>query len=288
MSNITRILPVLTHIQTNLDQDLSLETLADGANLSPFHFHRLFQEVIGETVKQYTQRLRLERAAYELKLRQETILDVALSNGYQNHETFSRAFKRHFGMTPKSYRRHFRLAEEPLSGPQGHLLNHDTAEFRISSVRVQALRPISVAFIRNLGPYETVDTTLFDQLQKWAADRDWLTDDSLLLAIGHDDPTVTPAEKLRYDACLEVPEPFPPDGRIGHQETPTGLFAAVTYVGPYGPVMEQAYSAIFHHMMRLKHYTLIGLPAIEIYRTTRINPSYALNETDIYLPVVKR
>src|SRR6185295_8417384 len=104
-NDIERLLPVLVHIQTNLDQDLSLEALANRAGLSPFHFHRLFRSAIGETLKQYTQRLRLERAAGRLVINDATILDVALDSGFQSHETFSRQFKRRFQVTPKSYRR---------------------------------------------------------------------------------------------------------------------------------------------------------------------------------------
>jgi AraC family transcriptional regulator len=65
-NEIERLLPVLVHIQANLDQDLSLEVLATRVQLSPFHFHRLFRSAVGETLKQYTQRLRLERAANRL------------------------------------------------------------------------------------------------------------------------------------------------------------------------------------------------------------------------------
>jgi transcriptional regulator GlxA family with amidase domain len=59
-----RLLPILVYIQANLDQDLALGTLATLANLSSYHFHRLFRATVGETLKQYVQRLRLEQAAY--------------------------------------------------------------------------------------------------------------------------------------------------------------------------------------------------------------------------------
>lgn len=67
-SNTERLLPILVHIQADLEQDLALDTLATLAHLSPYHFHRLFRATVGETVKQYVQRLRLEQAAFRLKL----------------------------------------------------------------------------------------------------------------------------------------------------------------------------------------------------------------------------
>jgi AraC family transcriptional regulator len=51
---LEKLLPVLVHIQANLDEDLSLDAVAKRAQLSPFHFHRLFRAAIGETLKQYT------------------------------------------------------------------------------------------------------------------------------------------------------------------------------------------------------------------------------------------
>lgn len=284
------ILPVLIYIQTHLDDDLSLEMIARKVGLSPFYFHRLFQQFTGETLKKYTQRLRLERAAFELKIRDASILDVALSTGYRSHETFSRAFRRQFGLTPLSYRQtHGRLlhSESLNSDKPRKVLNRQATHFQVSAMRVQKLTSFVVAFIRHLGDYADVDPRLYDELILWTQDHGFYNGKNLLLAIGHDDPTITPTEKVRFDACIEVPRAFPPQGRIGCQEVPAGWYATLTYVGPYGPIMEAAYSAIFHGVMQLRGYRLVGLPALEIYRTTRITPDYDLNETDIYLPLEK-
>lgn len=284
------ILPVLIYIQTHLEGDLSLETIAGRVGLSPFYFHRPFQQFTGETLKKYTQRLRLERAAFELKIRDASILDVALSSGYRSHETFSRAFGRQFGLTPLSYRQtHGRLlhTESLSSGEPRKVLNRQATHFQVSTMRVQKLTSFVVAFIRHLGDYVDVDPHLYDELIVWARHRGFYNGDNLLLGIGHDDPAITPTEKLRFDACIEVPRSFPSERRIGCQQVPAGWYATVTYVGPYGPIMEAAYSAIFHGVMQLRGYRLVGLPALEIYRTTRITPEYDLNETDIYLPLEK-
>ena len=95
---------LLVHIQAHLDEDLSLDVLSAKASLSPAHFQRTFQALIGETPKNYVARLRLERAAFRLLIQEARLLDIALDCGFQNHETFSRAFRRRFGMPPSSYR----------------------------------------------------------------------------------------------------------------------------------------------------------------------------------------
>ena len=286
-----RLLPILIHIQTHLEDDLSLEALAQQADLSPFHFHRIFRGALGETVKQYVQRLRLERAAYFLKIQDAAVIDVAFSLGYRTHETFSRAFRRQFGVTPKEYRRTHRFArhvEEHIPPALSQVLNEQTTHYEISRVSVRKLDEIGLAFIRHLGPYVDADAGSFARLTTWTQANGLYRGDNLLIGIGHDDPNVTPADKVRYDACIEVSEPIAPTGDIGHQTLPAGNYATVTYVGPYGETMYQAYGALFAQMQNHPRYTLIGLPVVEIYRTTHINPDYVLNQTDIFIPVEER
>ena len=98
------ILQLLREIGRRLDRDVSLDALAARAGWSPFHLHRAFRRLVGETPKQYTQRLRLERAAAALVTTAEPIAGIAAGAGFASHEVFTRAFRRHFGRTPSAYR----------------------------------------------------------------------------------------------------------------------------------------------------------------------------------------
>jgi AraC family transcriptional regulator len=98
------ILQLLREIRGRLDGDVSLSAMAARAGWSPFHFHRAFRRVTGETPKQYTQRLRLERAATTLVTSDEAIVSIAAGAGFASHEVFTRAFRRHFERTPAAYR----------------------------------------------------------------------------------------------------------------------------------------------------------------------------------------
>jgi AraC family transcriptional regulator len=99
-----RMQPVLEFAAAHLDEDLSLTALAARAGLSAFHLHRVFSAAAGETPKQFTLRLRLERAALLLLRGEDSVLNVALSCGFGSHEAFCRAFRRHFGTGPRAYR----------------------------------------------------------------------------------------------------------------------------------------------------------------------------------------
>ncbi|MCP5099299.1 MAG: AraC family transcriptional regulator [Chloroflexi bacterium] len=287
MEHTIRLLPTLVYIQSHLAEDLALERLAGYADLSPFHFHRLFHDTIGETLKQYTLRLRLERAAYALRLQDGSILDIALNCGFHSHETFSRAFKRWFGSTPRQFRQgNGRFPATPSSN--SHLLNQMTTEYQLSKVTIQQRHPIHVAFLRHIGDYTKVDPELFDHLVAWAKASNKFSPTHALIGVAHDAPTITPVDKLRFDACIEVAAPIEPFAPIGYQIIPGGAYAIASYIGPFNHTLSQAYVEMFTQIMQLKNVEFVGLPAVEIYRTTTINPDYALNHTDICLPVIKK
>ena len=99
-----RVQPAMAFAARHLDDDLSLTTLSGQTGLSPFHLHRLFAQVAGETPKQFALRLRLGRGASMLLTSRDSVLSIALACGFGSHESFTRAFGRQFGMTPTHYR----------------------------------------------------------------------------------------------------------------------------------------------------------------------------------------
>ena len=278
------MIPLLVHIQANLDGDLGLAAISRRARLSPFHLQRRFKAAVGETPKAYTSRLRLERAAFQLLVHDAKVIEVALECGYRSHETFTRAFRRRFGRSPSEYRELQRkAARRPEGGAPAETLDLSGQRYELSATRVVRLRPQHLAFRRHVGPYESVPETLFDELERWARRRR-LAGPRVFLGIGHDAPITTPPERLRFDAALVVPGPFERAGRIGYQLFPGGLHAVTTHAGP-DDTLPLAYAAIFPRVTALRGYRLVGLPAVEIYHSARVNARYALEHTDICLPV---
>jgi len=96
-------------MQGHLRQDLSVETLAERACLSPRHFMRRFKDVFGTTPATFVEDLRLHEARERLMLPEQTIETVADSVGFKSDDAFRRAFERRFGLQPSSYRKHFSL-----------------------------------------------------------------------------------------------------------------------------------------------------------------------------------
>ncbi len=104
---------VAARIETELDGPLSLTALAATAHLSPHHFARLFRALTGDSVMGYVRARRLARAVELLACDKSSILDVALACGFGSNEALTRAFRRHFGLTPGAYRRNAPLLHLP-------------------------------------------------------------------------------------------------------------------------------------------------------------------------------
>lgn len=278
----------LTYIQANLDGDLSLEALATVAGCSSPYFARRFADVMAETPKQYTSRLRLERAALRLVLLDDGVLDVALDCGFSCHETFSRAFRRRFGVAPNAFRQKGRL---PRAAEQELPQRVDAATtVSLSSTVVRTLQPMSLAYIRHTGPYEHVPIDLWDKLIDWARRHD-IPAPYVLLGIAHDAPGFTKPEKLRFDAAIRVPNEFRGEFRSGkrvaHQSFAGGLFAFTTSVGPFTS-LPVAYGEIFARVRNDQSLECIGLPCLEFYRVNRVVADLAIVNTEIAIPVRRR
>src|SRR5262245_40475030 len=99
-----RILRVQLFIEDHLDEELTLDRLARIAHFSRYHFHRIFKALVGEPVNEHVRRLRLEAAAVVLKTTDRGVLEIALAAGYDTHESFTRAFRQMFGVSPSQFR----------------------------------------------------------------------------------------------------------------------------------------------------------------------------------------
>lgn len=275
---------LLVYIQAHLDQDLSLAALGDRASLSPAHLQRVFKAAVGETPKGYVTRLRVERAAFCLLAHETAVGEIAASCGFQNPETFIRAFRRRFDKSPREYRLSGRADVAGWNKERRETLT--APHFELSQTRLVVIRPTHVAFRRHVGPYEDVPESLFDELERWATRRR-LPGPRTWAGIGHDAPITTPAAQLRFDAALVVPGPFEPSGLVGYQLIAGGPHAVTTHVGPY-ETLGAAYARIFPRLSEFREYEFVGLPALEVYQAARISVRFALNHTDICLPMRRK
>ncbi len=234
-----RMMEVLLYIQRNLDGDLSPETLAEQACFSVVHFHRIFKGMIGESLKEHVRRLRLERSAYRLCYTESSVIDIALDAGFESPETFSRAFKKRFLISPSDFRNNSRAMLAP--GGEGKINYHPNpsiAEFELDKtphtckVDIRIREETQVVFIRHLGPY-------FEVQIAW--------------------------EKIRYDACFSVTEEVKTPPEMGMQIIPGGKFAVTTHYGSYEGI-HAAYRELYGKWLPSSGYQLKNsVPTFEKY-----------------------
>jgi AraC-like DNA-binding protein len=93
-------------IENRIYEKLTADCIASSVFVSKYHYQRLFQSIMGESVMNYVKKRKLTIAGKELAESDTTILDIALKYGYSSHEAFTRAFKAYMGVTPVDYRRY--------------------------------------------------------------------------------------------------------------------------------------------------------------------------------------
>ncbi len=105
MSYLQQVQAAVEYVELNLDDELSLASVSAQAGLSQWHFQRIFKALTNETLKTYIRSRRLAEALRKLTSTDERIIDIALGAGFESQESFSRAFKSAFGMTPMASRK---------------------------------------------------------------------------------------------------------------------------------------------------------------------------------------
>jgi AraC family transcriptional regulator len=128
---------------------------------------------------------------------------------------------------------------------------------------MRELPPMRLVFLRHVGPYGEVGAT-WGRLMMWAGMRGLLGPGMKMIGIVHDDPDVTPPEKVRYDAAVVVTRPVEPQGDVGAMELPGGPYAVFTHRGPYDE-LGKTYQAIYGGWLPRSGRQLRDTPAFEEY-----------------------
>ncbi len=105
MSYSSIIQETIEYIEENLHEELSLESTAQHAGFSKFHYHRIFQKEVGVTVSEYIRYRRIANAANLLLYSDEKIIDIALYYRFESQESFTRSFKKYYQLPPGQYRK---------------------------------------------------------------------------------------------------------------------------------------------------------------------------------------
>ncbi|MFN0060298.1 MAG: GyrI-like domain-containing protein [Planctomycetota bacterium] len=239
LAYIERVNRAIDHIVKHLGEPLRLTEVARAAKLSPFHFHRVFQMIVGETIGEFVKRLRLERALFTMvHARRPSFTSIALDCGFSSSSDFSRCFKQRYGAAPSAFdisgwldsHRAELEAMAPKSAERLHVDRVPAASNPDGfKVRIRDLAARTVAYIRVRNPYQGDAVAKATQrLISWA-NRNQLADGQWL-GYQWDNPEIVSLADCQYHIAVEA-EQFTPRGEIGLFRFPPMTVAQVEVCG---------------------------------------------------------
>ena len=272
---VKRLTRVTSFIYDHLDGDLDLHALAEVAALSPYHWHRIYHAIYGETVAATVRRLRLQRAAADLARTTLPIEDIAARSGYESVASFNRVFKSTFGMPPAQYRRNGSHTKFTLQSREGAGLMYDVAIVEIPRTQL--------VVVGHVGPYLAIGKA-FDALYATLGSRNLIFDGMRSIAIYLDDPTAVAEAALRSKAGVVIGRDAPIQPPLEHAEIREGAYAVLRHKGPYSD-MKVAYDWLFGEWLVRSGREPADAPIFEEYLNDPRKTPPAELRTDIYLPL---
>jgi AraC family transcriptional regulator len=268
-----RIAKVTDHIAENLDENLTVERLAEVAHFSPFHFHRIYREAAGETLADTVRRLRLHRAAVELT-RDDTPLErLARRAGYGTLAAFSRAFASDYGVPPGAYRLRGKLL--PPNPKKSPVMK---ANYRVEIAPFEGAR---LAAIEHRGDYQKIGNS-FAKVQIFFASHG--LSPSRSFGVYFDDPESVPEQELRAEAGLITDGKIPAHEKIRELKVPAMLCASVLHKGPYAE-LERAYRHLFRDWLPESGFEAADFSCFEEYLNDPRETAPSELLTRVHLPL---
>ncbi|WP_298757185.1 GyrI-like domain-containing protein [uncultured Psychroserpens sp.] len=268
---------IIEYIQANLDRKIDIKTLAEISHFSPFHFHRISRALLGEPIGAYISRMRVETAAKLLCFSKSSIEEIAYTVGFESPSSLSKKFKSHFGVSPSTYRT-----------TKNHTIKKTTLmtrELNIKKPKILNLEDKNCLYYRMQGAYQTLDYAgAWEKLWAQIKAQKLFTKGIQMFGLPYDDPNVTPADKLRYDACLIIHKKAEAVGDIGVKTLKGGKFAVFLYQGSY-KYFADVYNYMFEEWLINTDYELRDEPVRERYISHPDRVAENKLKTEFYIPI---
>lgn len=300
ISNTTasRIGKAILYIEDNLEKKLFLEDIAQKAHFSPFHFHRLFSVVVGETLNNFITRKRIERAASHLMNKKNIpVTEVADRVGFTSLSSFSRAFKKFYGMSPIEFRdispeKFSKICKTKSKNGQVTVsfeqyicnINNSLNWLKMNAkTAVKIVEELQLAYISHQGKMEMVGNA-YDRLVRWATPKGLMAQDNLrMVTIYHDSPKISDPNNLRMSACMVLNSKTSVDGEVGIRTiAPVKCVVSRFEITPYE--FQQAWESSFVWMVE-NGYQKADKDPFEIYYNNYLDHPERKFIVDLCIPV---
>ncbi len=267
MQHVDALERALAYIEDHLDEEIDLTLLARQAGYSLYHFHRLFQDLVGDSLKEYIRKRRLSDASRELVETARPVIDIALAHGYQSREAFSRAFEQAYGFSPSACRKRKIHCEirEPMSA-NAMLFSAQRASEGLTPLLRKLPERLVAGHVRTFR----ADGTNLQQIpvfwQEWKQAECWRE----LPPAKYERESmgiVMPTETLDFEYLIGY-EVDPNAARypgIAYRKLESGLFACFTVIGPYTESVQKTWNYLYTRWLPSSGYHHDGREDIELY-----------------------
>ncbi|NJZ81623.1 bifunctional DNA-binding transcriptional dual regulator/O6-methylguanine-DNA methyltransferase [Ralstonia solanacearum] len=248
------------------------DSLAAVAHLSPYHFHRIYRTLTGESIATTVQRVRLAQAALGLARADSSVMSITLDAGYESPQAFAHPFRRYSGVSPSAF---------PTR--QRHLAtSHLGAGADAPHVELVQLPPTDVLCLHREGPIATAGLT-FRKLVGTVREDGAVPQNLQRIGLCHGDPEVP--DDFRYLTGIVPTTPVELGGAIERVQVAGGLYASHRLVGPYA-LISPTFETLFGGWLPNSGYLPDDPPALELYRSPPQHPPHAY-VTDLLIPIRK-
>lgn len=216
----------INYIMANINEDLTVEMIANNCHVSKYYFNRRFKSIVGESVYSFVKRLRLEQSAFVLKTNPlKSVTEIGEKFKYSS-SNYSWAFKKHFKVSPVKFRKEMSNYESTYHG--NSRVNIELKEFQEYNKKIDIieLEDINIIYKRFIGKYRDSARNWLDVIEKA---KDVINNETLFLDLSHDDPTLTNENRCIYDICVSSEKKLE-----GFSSTIVkgGKYCAYDFIGP--------------------------------------------------------
>ena len=302
---LRRVNKAIEFIVTHLDESISLDDVANASHFSPYHFHRIFQGIVGETVNDYVSRKKMEKAVCTLLGKPTlSITDVAGLGGFSSSANFAKAFKLYFGVSPSQLRNPKEQHNSKIGkiySKYGKAFNvqdlysqfvtdsvifeADKLEEMMMDINVKEMDEKQVAYLTSPKGYE-LDAIFetWDKLSSWAESKGVSDYEKKRYALCHDNPMITPEAKCRYDACIEIGNNIDVISPYTKSIIPSGKYAVAYFKGD-GDKVSNLYMEMYSHWFPNSGFEPDNYPPVAHYLNDSRQHKDGLVEMELHIKV---
>ncbi|MDF3001814.1 MAG: AraC family transcriptional regulator [Bacillota bacterium] len=266
----------IDYILQHLEDDISVDDVANHFYFSKFYFCRSFKAMTGESVYEFIKRMKMDQSAVEIKLeKKKPITNIGINYGYSS-SNYSTAFQKHHNISPAKFRKSADVTgmTSPFY-PEG-LSGFDTFEGYNSKIKIQELPDFFVIYERIIGNYVELKENWFQFLDQY---KDHIKVDTLLIERFYDDPAITSLNRCLCDICMTTDEACTLKNVT---MVKGGKFAVFCFDGKIEDIF-CTIQGIFSVWLPKSNYEMDGRCGLNIYR--KINGESGCVIMDVCIPI---